>query len=120
MSAGANELYRRLRELWAGDFEAVLRRIAPELLSGSIPPGALPANTMINRGAYSPLSRYRAGDLVVDGGVAYVALLGSTGVPTSNEDYWQPLGGTSTAGQLVIDRDGNPVTDEAGNFVVQR
>jgi hypothetical protein len=120
MSGAANELYRRLRELWREDFEALLRRIAPELLSGSIPPGALPPGTVINRGSYSPATRYRTGDLVIDGNSAYVALRGHTGVSTSNTTYWQKIAGPNGDWSIVTDEEGNIVYDEDGEVVTGR
>lgn len=89
----ALELMRRLREQWIADMEATLDQIDPGLLAGRIGTGALPRGTMVSRGDYTPAGRYRAGDVVIAGGVTYVALVApGTIAPGDDDAVWLPLG----------------------------
>jgi hypothetical protein len=118
------ELYRQILEAIDARIEAALRHIDPALVSGTIPAGALPRGTVIDRGTYSPLARYRAGDLVVDGGTTYIALVGSTGVATSDTGTWRPIGGIAVPPPpdtyvYLIDSDGAYLLDTDGGYLYE-
>jgi len=118
-----NEFYRQLRALWQQDFIELLSRIAPDLVSGKIPPSALPTGTMIDRGLYTSAARYRKGDLVVDdAGFAYVAIQSSQGVGVADTDYWRPLAGGSIPPPpdtyvYLVDSDMAYLLDEDGAYL---
>lgn len=106
--ATANELMRRLREMWIADIDAILANIDPGLLSGRIGLGLLPRGTMVMRGAYDSAGRYRTGDLVTSGGSAYLAVASSVGQDVTDLTYFIPLAGTSSSEALYWD--GAPLT----------
>lgn len=100
LSTQAVELYRRLRELWIGDFEAILDGIDPGLRAGRLGTRSLPRGVMVMRGAYSASARYRTGDLVTSAGAVYVAVAGSTGEAVTDTDFFIPIGGSGPSEAL--------------------
>lgn len=96
----ATEFNRLIRETIAEMIEDYLRRI-PGFLTGRIGAGGLPPGTMIDRGSYSGTATYRPGDVVVSGGVVYVATAPATGIAPPDTAFWRPLGGTAGGAEVL-------------------
>lgn len=100
----AFELHREMYRI----VEEVLRAHG---LANALTPAQLPPHTLRDRGTYDSGARYRAGDLVDDGGVTYIALVGNTVTATSDTATWRPIGGISTRPYAFL-------TDSSGDFLV--
>lgn len=73
-------------------------------LTGTYPNPLYRTGTLVDRGAWSAATTYRAGDVVTSGGSTYVAVAASTNQVPPNATYWRTVGSgldTEAAQDLV-------------------
>lgn len=109
----AFELHREMYRI----VEEVLRAHG---LANALSPAQLPPHTLRDRGTYDSGARYRAGDIVEDGGATFVALVGNTGVATSDAGTWRLItGGVPPPFVYLVDTDGYYLVDYDGRYLYE-